>query len=118
MRETTTRTNTLEVIPMNVCNIKLEACTDIVCCDLCKKQHKEGIIVKPENGDWLFIGMPCMKNLVEEWEVRKQFDREEWMKRWDSWVRYYKSNGGASWPRDAFESLLDLIEEVESEENN
>ena len=33
------------------------------------------------------------------------------MKAWDSWVKYYKAGGGGSWPRDAFESLLDYFEE-------
>lgn len=37
--------------------------------------------------------------------------REGIMKAWDSWVKYYKAGGGASWPRDAFESLLDYFEE-------
>jgi len=40
-----------------------------------------------------------------------QVDREEIMKRWDKWVKYYKSGGGGSWPRDAFEALLDNLEE-------
>lgn len=37
--------------------------------------------------------------------------REGIMKQWDRWVKYYKAGGGASWPRDAFESLLDHFEE-------
>jgi len=36
-------------------------------------------------------------------------DREEIMKQWDRWVAYYKSGGGGSWPRDAFEALLDEL---------
>lgn len=37
--------------------------------------------------------------------------REGIMKEWDSWVRYYRSSGGGTWPRDAFESLLDYFDE-------
>jgi len=37
--------------------------------------------------------------------------RERIMKEWDRWVKYYKAGGGASWPRDAFESLLDHFDE-------
>lgn len=37
--------------------------------------------------------------------------REGIMKEWDRWVLYYREGGGASWPRDAFESLLDYFEE-------
>ena len=33
------------------------------------------------------------------------------MKQWDKWVKYYKDGGGGSWPRDAFEALLDKFEE-------
>jgi len=33
------------------------------------------------------------------------------MKQWDSWVKYYKEDGGGSWPRDAFEALLDRYDE-------
>ena len=38
-------------------------------------------------------------------------DREKIMKRWDSWRHYIANGGGGSWPRDAFESLLDSFEE-------
>lgn len=41
-------------------------------------------------------------------------DRESILKQWDSWVKYYKAGGGASWPRDAFESLLDYFEEQQA----
>lgn len=37
--------------------------------------------------------------------------RESILKQWDRWVKYYKAGGGASWPRDAFESLLDHFDE-------
>jgi len=36
-----------------------------------------------------------------------------WMNRWDDWRGYIKEGGGGSWPRDAFESLLDYVDEVE-----
>ena len=38
-------------------------------------------------------------------------NREEIMKQWDKWAKYYKDGGGGSWPRDAFEALLDKFEE-------
>ena len=45
-------------------------------------------------------------------EIRgMNFYTEDLMKRWDSWVRYYRGDGGGSWPRDAFESLIDWIPE-------
>ena len=39
-------------------------------------------------------------------------DREDTMKHWDRWCKYYKEGGGGSWPRDAFESLLDYYDEI------
>jgi hypothetical protein len=33
--------------------------------------------------------------------------REDIMRHWNSWRRYIAEGGEASWPRDAFESLLD-----------
>ena len=38
-------------------------------------------------------------------------DREDIMQHWDSWRKYIAEGGGGSWPRDAFESLLDHFEE-------
>uniref|UniRef100_A0A6H1ZMB2 Uncharacterized protein n=1 Tax=viral metagenome TaxID=1070528 RepID=A0A6H1ZMB2_9ZZZZ len=38
-------------------------------------------------------------------------DREEIMKQWDSWRKYIADGGKASWPRDAFESLVDGFQE-------
>ena len=38
-------------------------------------------------------------------------DRESIMKQWDSWREYIAGGGKGSWPRDAFESLLDYFEE-------
>ena len=37
--------------------------------------------------------------------------RDGIMKEWDKWIQYYKSGGSGSWPRDAFESLLDYFDE-------
>jgi hypothetical protein len=37
--------------------------------------------------------------------------REEIMRQWDSWRRYIRDGGGASWPRDAFEAVLDHYDE-------
>ena len=36
-------------------------------------------------------------------------DRENIMEHWDRWVKYIAEGGGGSWPRDAFESLLDYF---------
>jgi len=33
------------------------------------------------------------------------------MKQWGRWGQYYKEGGGGSWPRDAFESVIDYYEE-------
>jgi len=38
-------------------------------------------------------------------------DREAIMKQWDLWRKYIAEGGGGSWPRDAFESLLDYYDE-------
>jgi hypothetical protein len=37
--------------------------------------------------------------------------REGIMREWDKWRSYITSGGKASWPRDAFESLLDYFDE-------
>ena len=42
-----------------------------------------------------------------------KIDPEEWMRYWDGWRRYIAEGGKGSWPRDAFESLLEYIEEIE-----
>lgn len=44
-------------------------------------------------------------------EYKGFFDRETMMCQWDSWAAYLKNGGGGSWPRDAFEALLDYFEE-------
>jgi len=41
-------------------------------------------------------------------------NREEVMAQFDRWVKYYRDGGGGSWPRDAFEALLDSLEEKKS----
>lgn len=40
---------------------------------------------------------------------------EDIMKQWDAWRSYIAKGGGGSWPRDAFESLLDYLEEEKVE---
>lgn len=37
--------------------------------------------------------------------------RESIMKQWDGWRKYIAEGGGGSWPRDAFEAILDHFEE-------
>ena len=37
--------------------------------------------------------------------------REEIMEEWDKWREYIANGGGGTWPRDAFESLLDWYDE-------
>jgi len=44
-------------------------------------------------------------------EYKGFFDQETMMKQWDSWRKYIAEGGGGSWPRDAFEALLDYFEE-------
>ena len=39
------------------------------------------------------------------------YTREDIMKQWDRWREYIANGGEGSWPRDAFESLLDYFEE-------
>ena len=43
----------------------------------------------------------------------EKLDRAEWLRYWESWCRYIASGGTESWPRDAFESLLDWVEELQ-----
>ena len=43
--------------------------------------------------------------------TREEITREEIMQQWDRWRAYIADGGKASWPRDAFESLLDRHEE-------
>lgn len=38
-------------------------------------------------------------------------DRKQIMQEWDSWRKYIAGGGKGSWPRDAFEALLDEFEE-------
>jgi len=38
-------------------------------------------------------------------------DREKILKQWDNWREYIANGGKASWPRDAFEAMLDYFEE-------
>ena len=39
-------------------------------------------------------------------------DRKSIMNEWDKWRVYIANGGKGSWPRDAFESLLDHFDEV------
>lgn len=39
-------------------------------------------------------------------------DHEKIMKQWSSWRKYIAEDGGGSWPRDAFESLICNFEEL------
>ena len=43
--------------------------------------------------------------------VSSALDREDVMKHWDRWRKYIAEGGKGSWPRDAFESLLDYYDE-------
>ena len=38
--------------------------------------------------------------------------REGIMKEWDKWREYIAAGGKGSWPRDAFESLLDSFQQA------
>ncbi len=44
-------------------------------------------------------------------EYKGFFDYDTMMKQWDSWRKYIAEGGGGTWPRDAFEALLDYFEE-------
>jgi len=44
--------------------------------------------------------------------------RESIMREWDKWRSYIANGGGGSWPRDAFESLLDYFDEKMEEVRN
>lgn len=48
---------------------------------------------------------------VVERLLKPLFDDPEVMKRWDAWRAYIAKGGTASWPRDAFEVLLECIDE-------
>ena len=36
---------------------------------------------------------------------------ETMMNQWGSWIEYYVKGGRGTWPRDAFEALIDYYEE-------
>ena len=41
-----------------------------------------------------------------------EIDRTEtMMKQWDSWMTYYIEGSRGTWPRDAFEALIEYYEE-------
>ena len=52
-----------------------------------------------------------LKEEKTKWTIAT--NREKIMQQWDKWREYIASGGTASWPRDAFESVLDRIEELE-----
>lgn len=53
------------------------------------------------------MGIPVQK-------LRIPAHNEEVMKHWDAWRAYIKNGGAASWPRDAFEVLLDELDNERS----
>jgi len=56
--------------------------------------------------------LPGQKRAEKDGEGQKRMekmDRELIMKQWDTWRKYIAEGGKASWPRDAFESLLDHL---------
>jgi len=41
-----------------------------------------------------------------------EIDRiETMMRQWDSWIEYYIEGGRGTWPRDAFEALIQYYED-------
>ena len=65
-------------------------------------------------------GLPCLR---VGWrracplylgETMNLTDRKSIMKQWDAWRKYIANGGKGSWPRDAFESLLDAVDEMRS----
>lgn len=52
------------------------------------------------------------------YQKNKTIDREHIMQQWDSWRKYIAGGGKGSWPRDAFESLLDYFEEQLNQQKN
>ena len=45
------------------------------------------------------------------YDNNKDIRFETIMKQWDSWISYYIGGGRGTWPRDAFEALIDYYEE-------
>ena len=52
-----------------------------------------------------------MNGIQVKFGPRDFMDREVIMKQWDEWREYIANGGKGSWPRDAFEALLDSFEE-------
>lgn len=50
---------------------------------------------------------------LRKWSDPTEYERI--MCNWDTWRKYIKDGGGGSWPRDAFESLLDAFGQEGSE---
>lgn len=57
--------------------------------------------IAPPASDTALVGR------LKLWSDPVEYERH--MTHWDSWRAYIKKGGGASWPRDAFESLLDAF---------
>ena len=51
-----------------------------------------------------------MTDLIKR--LRNPIHAEDIMQCWDNWRKYIAEGGGGSWPRDAFEALLDDIDSV------
>ena len=45
-------------------------------------------------------------------------DREKIMRQCDSWRKYIANGGTGSWPRDAFEALLNHFDEIKAKYEN
>lgn len=57
---------------------------------------------------YLFIKESTIKTALKREEI---LEREEIMEQWDNWREYISRGGKSSWPRDAFEALLDYYDE-------
>lgn len=49
--------------------------------------------------------------IVTEQNMMEKIGREKIMQQWDIWRKYIANGGTGSWPRDAFEALLDCLDE-------
>ena len=47
-------------------------------------------------------------------DLRIPTHNEAVMQQWDAWRTYIKNGGGGSWPRDAFEAMLDELDNERS----
>jgi hypothetical protein len=60
---------------------------------------------------------PAPAGEVEELAKRLEapIDNETTMGHWDKWRQYIRDGGEGSWPRDAFEALLDFVDQERAE---